>query len=418
MRVTVRDACRICNSRRLKAFLEFKDYPLSDNFLSSPGGKDEILLPFQAHWCEECKTAQNLTDLDWSSYYAGYLYNSSTSQFMRNFAHAIVAAARQRLSLQGSANVVEIGSADGEQLKTFQDSGCKVVGYEPSEGLAKLAEGRGVRTIKALFDWNSISAIPSEMQPVDLFLSFYTLDHVPDPVECLRCMRSVINPQHGLVILEVHDLEQIVKRCEACLFCHEHTIYLSATSMKDVLERAGFKLICTDLIPAPQRRGNSLLVVGAPDTSLMAAKLSRPSSLLKALSSWEVYASLAQRIASTNTYLNKYVNDGIESGRRFAGYGASARSISTLSLAHLRFPQLEYICDQNQSLHGLYLPYSRIPVYSPSYIRTARVDELIVFAYGYLSEISIMLSDFVEHGGKMTSLLELFTRAQPDLCMD
>ena len=41
------------------------------------------------------------------------------------------------------------------------------------------------------------------------------------------------------------------------------------------------------------------------------------------------------------------------------------------------------------------------------------IDEVIVFAYGYMDEIKSMLSPLVERGGRLTSLLDLL-RDNPD----
>ena len=55
-----------------------------------------------------------------------------------------------------------------------------------------------------------------------------------------------------------------MERRETCLFEHEHSIYLTSDSFARLLDRAGFELLTTELLPAGERRGNSLLVVAAP----------------------------------------------------------------------------------------------------------------------------------------------------------
>ena len=74
----------------------------------------------------------------------------------------------------------------------------------------------------------------------------------------------MLEPRRGVLVIEVHDLEQIMARRETCLFEHEHSIYLTSDSFARLLDRAGFELLTTELLPAGERRGNSLLVVAAP----------------------------------------------------------------------------------------------------------------------------------------------------------
>lgn len=408
LNATQRSACRICGGAAVQRFLDFADYPLSDNLLDRPGSPQEYLARYQAFWCPDCGTAQNLTDFDWSQYYRGYDYTVSASRFAQTFMQRLAENAIARYGLPPGATVVEIGSSDGYQLACFKERGLRVFGYEPGEGLAAAANARGVPTTTALFGDDTLGALPADFAEVNVFLSSYTFDHLPDPVGCLRAMRGRLDPQRGLVIIEVHDLEQIIARREACLFCHEHTIYLSWQSMARLMQRAGLKLVSTDLVPEAQRRGNSLLVVGVADSSPIAAHLPAPTPLLTALDSWPAYEHFGAAVAQAHQRLGDYVRTRVAAGQRLAGYGASARAISTLALAGLDQRHLAYVCDVNTSLHGKYLPRSHVPIVPPQHVlEDARVDEVLVFAYGYLTEIRAALAPLTARGGRLTSLLDL-----------
>lgn len=409
MRITVTDRqqCRVCGSSAVRRFLDFADYPLADNHLDSPQSDREFLCRYRAFWCPECKTVQNLTDFDWSAYYSDYDYTVSASGFARTFMDRLAANTIDKYGLATGSSVVEIGSSDGHQLACFQKRGMKVFGYEPGHALAERARDSGIPTVEALFGSRTLDSIPSDMKPVQVFLCSYTFDHVPDPVDCLRAMRSVLEPQRGLVVIEVHDLERIIERREACLFCHEHTVYPSRTTMASMMERAGLRLVSVDLVPEDERRGNSLLAVGVPDASAVAPDLSPPSEMLTALDDWHVYDDFASAVEKSHRNLADHVRSQLEAGRRIAAYGASGRAIATLALAGLTHREIAYVCDANPSLHGLYLPKSHVPVRPPEHVPVDPVDEIIVFAYGYMDEIRASLSGFVERGGRLVSLLEL-----------
>jgi SAM-dependent methyltransferase len=410
---TQRDRCRLCGSRDVRQFLEFSRYPLSDNHLKAPDGEGEFLFPYRAYWCADCRTAQNLTDFDWSSYYAEYDYTVSTSGFARQFMDRLTENAIGRYGLPAGSAVVEIGSSDGYQLSCFQRRGMKVFGYEPGRVLAQAAARLGVPTSTSLFTHQTLREIPCDMRPVQAFVSLYTLDHVPDPLACLQAIRSVLDPKRGLVIVEVHDLEKIVERREACLFCHEHTVYLTRESMARLMSRAGLKLVSIDLVAEPDRRGNSLLAVGAVEGSPIQPDLPPASDLAGAMDrDWAVYERFAAAVEGAHRHLGDYVRTQVAAGRRVAGYGASARAISTLSLASLTHEHIAYVCDANTNLHGMFLPKSHIPIAAPDRLGSAPVDEIIVFAYGYMREILAGLESFVRRGGKVTSLLDLLA-AEP-----
>ncbi|MCK4341779.1 MAG: methyltransferase domain-containing protein [Phycisphaerae bacterium] len=405
--VTQRDRCRICGSSAVRRFLDFPDYPFSDNLLESPRSERECLARYQAFWCPDCRTAQNLTDFDWSTYYATYNYTVSASEFARNFMERLAENTLRQYDLPPGSAVVEVGSSDGYQLACFKERGMNVFGYEPGRGLAAAAEQRGVPTTTALFTRQTLAEIPADLRPVQVFLSLYTCDHMPDPLASLEAMRSALDPQRGLVIIEVHDLEQIIARREACLFCHEHTVYLSRSSLARLMERAGLKLVSVALVPEAERRGNSLLAVGVHRHSPLEPRLPPPTEQLRALDDWNTYRDFAAAVETAHANLAAYVRSRLSSGARLAGYGASGRAISTLALAGLTDAEIAYVCDANPSLHGLYLPKSHVPIRPPRALLDEPVDEVIVFAYGYMREIRAELEPFIERGGRLTSLLEL-----------
>ena len=42
----------------------------------------------------------------------------------------------------------------------------------------------------------------------------YTFDHLPHPREFLAACHSILDPDHGLLVVEIHDLEKVVDRFE------------------------------------------------------------------------------------------------------------------------------------------------------------------------------------------------------------
>lgn len=403
----VREYCRHCGGDDLELFLDFERYPLSDNFLQPAELDKEFLARYQAHWCRSCQLVQNLTDIDWEAYYASYDYTSSSSQFSRDFMERVARHAVDRYEIPRGATVVDIGSGDGQQLASFQTLGMNVVGFEPSSILADVAAANNIPTIVGLFDDSAGSQLPRDCQPVHVFISSYTFDHLPDPTESLRTIRRLIHPQQGIVIIEIHDLAKIIQRREACLFCHEHTIYVTWQMMSRIFRAAGLKLVAVNPLPEEACRGNSLIVVGVADTNSRHAEIEGDPAI------WDLdfYRSFASEVERSHRALHQFVKSKAAEGVRWGGYGASARSISTMSLAGLDKQDFRYVVDANQSLSHWLLPKSHVPIRPPEHVYEEPVDEIVVFNYGYLREIAASHKRFVAAGGRFHSLLDLLKAA-------
>lgn len=318
----------------------------------------------------------------------------------------------RRFTLQSGDRVLEIGSGDGFQLGCFRDRGARVLGFEPSAELCRRSKEKNVDVVQCLFTTAETGPIPGDMQPVQVVLLSYTFDHLPDPRALLDAVRTALDPERGVLLIEVHDLEKIVQRREACLFEHEHTVYLHRGSLRRLLESAGYKLLTTQLVPEEDRRANSLLVVAALLSSQHTPDESVAVGDTRHLDDWACYSDFARRVDASHDRLRRHVRAQIEQGRRVAGYGAGGRGVMTLALAGLTACDIAYLCDANPALHDRYTPATHVPVVPPQHLIDDPVDEVIVFSYGYLDEIraqwnSVAPASRPEDGCRFTSLLDV-----------
>lgn len=379
--------------------------PLTDDFRVPGDYEDELLYDVDVYFCKSCHTSQILHDIDYGGYYRNYAFTVGGSPFALKCMSRLAQAALETYHLKNGCSVVEVGSGDGTQLSFFRDFGARVFGYEPSGALCRASESIGVPVHQGLFDEDSTGDIPREFLPVDLLLLTYTFDHIPEPARFLDAARRILDPDKGLLIIEVHDLEKILQRREYCLFEHEHAIYLSALTMQRLLDRCGFSLISTNLLPESERRGNSLLVVAAPEGSGHSRRALPPLSN-PTVEAWTTYESFGEEIHAAVRKLDHFVDGHAAAGRRLAGYGAGGRGVMTLAAMHSS-NEIRYLCDRNPAFSGRVTPKSHVPVVTPERLEDDPVDVLLVFSFGYIDEIREHLSRFPRAPQEIVSLLDV-----------
>ena len=399
-------ACRACGSHKLYRFLEFPDVPLVDDYLTIGKLGTEFLYPLQLYVCEDCQLVQTQHDVDVTGYYRDYHYSVASSPFAQRFMRGLAEALFERYGMRSGDSVVEVGSSDGFQLQCFKYLGAKVFGFEPSASLAATSLSRGVPVAQILFSPETVELIPADLLPLKLVLLTYTFDHLSDPLAFLKCVREVLDPRYGLLVIEVHDLAKIVERREYCLFEHEHPTYYSVHTMRDVLQQSGLKLLNTNLVSEQLRRANSLLVVAAPEETCYSSD-AETNTKLETLSNPTTYRRFAQEVERSLEHFCELVQTERSCGRRLAGYGAGGRGIMTLAMSGVGNEEMAYLCDMNSSIHGYYTPKSHLPLVRPQRLLEDWVDEVIVFSFGYMQEITMELSEYTKQGGKLISLLEL-----------
>jgi SAM-dependent methyltransferase len=404
IKISRRDKCRVCGSGELFKWVHLPQMPLTDD-LRQPGSGDEFLHDIDVYQCCDCHTSQLLHDMDYSSYYVDYNYTVAGSPFVTTFTNMLAQSLFDQYCLARGSNVIEIGSGDGAQLLCFKDRGANVFGYEPSAPLCRLSESIGVPVHQGLFTESSIENIPVKYMPADVLLLTYTFDHIPEPIKFLDAAKKILNPETGLLVMEVHDLDKIMERREYCLFEHEHSIYLSGKTMQAVLKKAGFCLISTNLLPEADRRGNSLLIVAALEGSTYANNTS-PLFEEESVGDDSIYQAFNEEMHKSIMQLDSFIEMQLAAGRVVAGYGAGGRGVMTLA-AMDSAGKLKYLCDQNPAFHGCVTPKTHVPIVPPSTLEEDPVDVLLVFSFGYINEIKMQVSALDNAPSQVVSMLEI-----------
>jgi SAM-dependent methyltransferase len=400
-----RAACRVCAGTDVPVFLDLGPAPFTDDFIVSARAGQEFASPMRVCVCRSCWTVQTQHDVDVSDYYAEYNYSVATSSFFQQFMGRLARETFTRFGFGPGSRVIEVGSGDGAQLAAFQQLGARVLGFEPSADLCTQSRAIGVPVAECLFTAETVAEIPSAMAPADVVLLTYTFDHLPDPLRFLEAVRTVLEPQQGVLVVEVHDLERILERRETCLFEHEHSIYLTSESFRALLARAGFELLTTQLLPEGERRGNSLLVVAAPIGTRHPVEPVQPLS--RDFTSWGTYATFGEDVARSHAALRAWVRERAAAGETVAGWGAGGRGVMTLAYAGLDVTDVAYLVDSNPHTHGLVAPGSHVPVVPPGHLVVEPVDHLIVFSYGYMDEIRAQVAATTRPQPELHSMLDL-----------
>jgi SAM-dependent methyltransferase len=400
-----RPACRICGGTDVPFFLDLGPAPFTDDFVTPESEGREFSAPLSIAVCRSCWTVQTRHDVEVGDYYRDYNYSVAASGFAQRFMARLADETLNRFGFGAGARVLEVGSGDGAQLAHFQDRGARVLGFEPSADLCAASRAAGVDVAQCLFGADTVDEIPAELRPVDVVVLTYTFDHLPEPLPFLEAVRTVLEPRRGVLVIEVHDLEQIMARRETCLFEHEHSVYLTSHSFERLLERAGFKAITTDLLPPSERRGNSLLVVAAPvGTEHAADPLPAPS---RDFDAWETYEGFGAEVEAGHGALRDWVRARRADGRVVAGWGAGGRGVMTLAYTGLGVDDIAYLVDTNPHAHGFLAPGTHVPVVAPAELVAQPADDVVVFSYGYMDEIREQVRESVRAQPELVSVLDL-----------
>jgi SAM-dependent methyltransferase len=380
--------------------------PFTDDFVRRERFGKEFTADIDVFVCEKCMSVQTLHNVDVDDYYESYEYSVGDSPLAKSFMWSLA----QRLKkayypYTDGKKVLEIGSSDGEQLLAFKETGCKVLGYEPSTVLCEMSEKKGVPAVQGLFTTQSTNLLPPDFKEVDVLMLSYTFDHLPDPLSFLDAARSILNKKDGLLVVEIHDFKKIIERQEYCLFEHEHSIYLTEKTVQNICQLSNLVVIDYDLIPEVERRANSLIFIATPVGSEFASQATGARTS-EEFSDINFYKKIGLNIKQGIQNLEAFINQCSFRNQKLVGYGAGGRGVMTLA-AMKNANLLAYVVDKRFKDEGFFLPKTGIPIYPTSRLSSEPPDQILVFSFGYMKEIQKELATLGYQAHQFHSLVDI-----------
>ena len=114
----------------------------------------------------------------------------------------------------------------------------------------------------------------------------------------------------------------------------------------------------------------------------------------------ETYINFSEKVCKTKRGLLQFLINAKQDGKSVVGYGAAAKGNTLLNYCGIRQDFLDYVVDNGPYKQGLYLPGTRIPIYSPNRILETRPDFILILPWNLKDEIIEQMSFVRAWGAK------------------
>lgn len=393
--------CRSCGSSELVTVLDLGPQPLANGFVDPTQTTPEARYPLRAVRCLGCTLMQLDTSVSPQKLFGEYLYASSVSRSIVEHAESLVATLLSRAAPGRPRQVIEIASNDGYLLSAYSRRGIAVLGIDPAQNLARLAEARGVPTVTALFDPALAATLRSQGHQADLLHAHNVLAHVPDPRAFLHGIALLLAPD-GLATIEVPYVRDLVDHALFDTIYHEHLSYFSVTALVALFGGTGLRI--ADVERLPIHGGSLRLYVQHEGTTDHGSTSDRVQALLAEEQAWGVdqdapYQRFAQRVDTLRQDLSRLLEQLNTDGARIAAYGASAKGTVLLNVLSLG-PFIDVVADRSPLKQGLLVPGVRCQVVSPDYLLREQPAYVLLLCWNLRDEVLQQESLYRARGGR------------------
>ncbi|MGE0278572.1 MAG: methyltransferase domain-containing protein [Nitrospiraceae bacterium] len=395
-------SCRFCREPLQRSFADLGMSPVANSYVKPDAlHRMEPFYPLHAYVCESCFLVQLEEFQSPSEIFGDYAYFSSYSESWLRHARNYSIETMKRFGIDAQWQVVEIASNDGYLLRNFREAGVPVLGIEPAENVAKVAQEAGIPSVVKFFGTRTAAELVEQGIRADLLIGNNVLAHVPDLNDFVGGLKLLLS-RRGVITMEFPHLLRLMEENQFDTIYHEHFSYFSFITVERVFAGHGLTIFDVQELPT---HGGSLRIYARHDDDAARpvdenVRRMRQEEERRGFSRPETYSSFSEQVRETKRKLLDFLINAKRDGRSVVGYGAPAKGNTLLNYCGIRTDFLDYTVDLSPHKQGLYLPGTRIPIHSPEKIKETRPDYVLILPWNLKDEIIKQMGHIRAWGGR------------------
>lgn len=302
-----------------------------------------------------------------------YSYTSNNSPVSRNHFYNIAKILSKRFKLKIDNSVIEIGSNDGTFLKYIKDiSNVNVLGVDPSKFMCNIAKKKGIKTYNNFFNLINSKIIKKKFSNFDILYAANVFNHIDDPDNFLQACRLVLK-ENGIIVLEVPDLNSLLRTCGFDTIYHEHRQYFSSDSLKYILIKNKFELLNVEKI---NYMSGSLRVFAKKRNIKTKIIITKLNNNIKNLNN---FIKFKKKIFFVKKKILKFIKKYKSKNKIIIGIGAATKGNTLLNFCKVNYKDIKCIIENSKYKINKFTPMSGIPIINENNLK--KYDAAIILPW-------------------------------------
>lgn len=345
------------------------------------------------------------------SMWGQYWYRSGINASMTKELHGIVSEICSRIKLNNDDKWLDIACNDGTLLQAVP-SNFKKYGIDPCDDSYYKVSSKIASVAQDYFSYDSWKKLTSKNETakvITCIAMFYDLD---DPHPFIKDLYKVLD-NDGLLVLQMSYTPLMVKQMAFDNICHEHVYYYDLTSIKNLFESHGFKIVDCSL---NDTNGGSFRIYIqkeiANKNSFGTAPLRdvcnvRISSILEYeknvcnIRDIEVWEEFGKKLEALKKQVVEFVTKAKQENKKIYGYGASTKGNTLLQHFGLDHNYIDAIAERSPYKFGLKTVGTLIPIVSEEEMRKINPEYTLVLPWHFIDEFEKREQNYINSGGTL-----------------
>lgn len=395
-----RTTCRLCGGTQLELVVPITATPIADAYVpESELHVAQECFPLDMYQCLGCGHVQLLDVVAPEVLFRQYSYFSGRSGGLVKHFQQYADSVMERSALPQGSLVVDIGSNDGCFLRFFQERGMRVLGIDPAENIARVANEAGVETWPEFFNLELAGRIQRERGSARVVAANNVFAHTDDMGGMADAVAALL-ADDGVFVFEVSYLLDVIDHMLLGTIFHEHLCYHAVRPLDAFLQRHGLELIDVQRVTI---QGGSLICTaqrcgGPRPVSPQVGQLKELEDQ-RGLHDPATLREFSGRIEAIRGEVVQLLDDLRQRQKSLAGFGAARGG--TLLIYHFGLgPQLQFIVDDSPDKQRLFSPGHHVPVLPTAALYERRPDYVFILAWVHSKAIIQNHQRYLDEGGR------------------
>ncbi|NGX41205.1 MAG: Ubiquinone biosynthesis O-methyltransferase [Candidatus Anoxychlamydiales bacterium] len=375
--------CRVCDSKDFKLVVDLKEQPVGLHFITKDQIGSEPFYPLRVLYCTRCQTSQLDYTVKKEVMYSDHTYLSGITKSLKLHFDGVAKDVDDRFFKERvDKSVLDIGSNDGTQLKSYKELHYDVLGIDASKTVSKIANENNIPTLHAFFNLETAEKINKKFDVINAAGVFFHLEELHSVTQGIKkCLKD-----DGVFVVQFMYMKNIMENVAFDQIYHEHLLYYTLKTIEVLLNRHGLSLF--DAYFSSIHGGSIIGLVthrGKKEKSTRLLKLIKKEeeSRCNELQSYQIFAKNIETLKEKNL---KFLEMRKNEGKTIYAMGAPVKGNTLLNYFGISKDTIPYLVEKNHLRKNLFSPGRHIPIIMEEEIKNPP-DVYYVLAWNFKKEI-------------------------------